>query len=274
MNNSPLKIIFVTGSLLYNSMVIQRVAQYWPTSVKAIILGNFIYPKKGLLSGARMVIKKAGWKYFFFKVFETFIFKIMVYTKGDKSKMLLFNRLSQLYKISLLHTRDLNGKKEVDFIRNLNPDLIISMIPQKIGDEIIKIPKMGVINLHPGLLPEYRGFGGYFWPLVENFGFYGYTIHFINEEIDAGDIILREAFPITSKCTVQNMYYSSMKYGSEGLFKVLEQFGENRVERKPQSVARYPCRPWPNAKAIRLLKENGYPLFRFKDLWEIYKNDF
>lgn len=136
------------------------------------------------------------------------------------------------------------------------------------------IPRLGVINLHPGLLPQYRAFGGYFWPLVEGSPDYGYTIHYINDVIDGGDIILRQSCPIPADATVQKLYYLSLKKGADGLARVIEQFRDGTVKRQPQSIEGFPCRPWPDAAALRRLRQKGCSLFKLRDLWEIYRDDF
>ena len=277
MNASPelpkLRVVFATGPLVYNSMVVERVIQSGKFTVPAVILGDFIYPKMSLLRGAWTAYKKCGWQYFIFKVFETWMMKLALFAKGSRSRYHFFSQLSGLYGVPFKETRNLNSPEIIEFLKGLKPDVIVSMFAQKIGDEVMKIPRLGVINLHPGLLPEYRSFGGYFWPMTDDFGSYGYTLHFINDQIDAGDIILRKAFPITPDSTVQNLYYNSFKHGAEGLVEVLEQFAKGRVTRIPQSVEGHPCRLWPNGEAIRLLREKGYRLFRFKDFFDIYKND-
>ena len=271
--SDQLKVIFVTGSLFYNSRVVERVLQSMPGAVRAVIVGDFIYPKIGLFKSIVRVVQKAGWQYFLFKVFETLATQALVLLKGRKSRFHLIDDMTRLYGVPVLYTKDLNAKRDVDFMRKFDPDVIVSMIPQKIGDEVMSLPKIGVINLHPGLLPEYRCFGGYFWPMVHDFGSYGYTIHFINEKIDAGDLILREAFPITKESTAQNLYYYTLKHGAEGLLKVLADFKAGRVERHPQDAEKFPLRPWPDSAGIKELRKKGYALFRFKDLWNLYKND-
>ena len=75
------------------------------------------------------------------------------------------------------------------------PDLIISIRYRKIlHEQAIAIPPMGVINLHSGLLPEYRGAMATFWSMLNKENNYGSTLHFITDRgIDTGAIIDRSS---------------------------------------------------------------------------------
>jgi methionyl-tRNA formyltransferase len=76
-------------------------------------------------------------------------------------------------------------------IKRLDPDLIISIrYGHILKNEVIKIPKHGVINLHSGLLPDYRGVMATFWAMLNNEKEIGTTLHYIDDgTIDTGRII-------------------------------------------------------------------------------------
>ena len=81
-----------------------------------------------------------------------------------------------------------------EFIRRINalaPDIFISIRYGKIfREDILKIPSHGVINLHSGLLPAYRGVMPTFWAMLNNENTIGTTLHWIDSiKIDAGPII-------------------------------------------------------------------------------------
>lgn len=76
------------------------------------------------------------------------------------------------------------------FILNLKPDLIwITDYKFLIPKKIIKIPNLGVVNLHPSLLPKFRGRAPLNWAIIEGERVTGITAHFVDEGIDTGPII-------------------------------------------------------------------------------------
>jgi len=90
-----------------------------------------------------------------------------------------------------------------DFIHSLSPDLIVvSTFSQIIIKTIIQIPKYGVINIHPSLLPRYRGTTPTAWTLINGEEETGISVHFIEDEmIDSGRIILQSRLKIMPEDT-------------------------------------------------------------------------
>jgi len=76
-------------------------------------------------------------------------------------------------------------------VAELEPELIISIRYRKIlKDDFIAIPSKGIINLHSGRLPEYRGAMATFWSMLNAESLIGSTLHFISDgTIDTGNII-------------------------------------------------------------------------------------
>ncbi|MBE0472575.1 MAG: methionyl-tRNA formyltransferase [Methyloprofundus sp.] len=81
----------------------------------------------------------------------------------------------------------------VEWINNLKPDIIVVFsMSQLLKDNIFSIPKYGTINLHPAILPEYRGPNPDFWQYYNMEMNPGVTVHYIDQGEDTGDIIFQE----------------------------------------------------------------------------------
>nr|WP_252728879.1 formyl transferase [Aliiglaciecola lipolytica] len=87
--------------------------------------------------------------------------------------------------------KDINSLAGIQRIAEQKPELIISIrFGQILKDPIISIPSLGVINLHSGKLPDYRGVMATFWAMLDNKEEIGTSLHFIDScQIDAGKII-------------------------------------------------------------------------------------
>lgn len=82
------------------------------------------------------------------------------------------------------------SKKVFKFIQNLQPDLIwITDYKYIIPESIINLPPMGVINLHPSLLPNYRGRAPLNWAIINGEKHVGLTAHYVDGGVDTGPII-------------------------------------------------------------------------------------
>jgi len=85
---------------------------------------------------------------------------------------------------------DLNSKTTVNFIKEINPDMVLIFGCYLIKEPLYSALPANTINLHAGLSPRYRGSATLFWPfyfLEPNYA--GATFHYIIAEPDAGDII-------------------------------------------------------------------------------------
>ena len=83
------------------------------------------------------------------------------------------------------------------WVRSKSPDLIVVYsMSHLLKENIISIPKYGVINMHPSLLPIYRGPNPLFWMYYNMEKKGGITIHYIDKGEDTGEIIFQESYDI------------------------------------------------------------------------------
>lgn len=91
-------------------------------------------------------------------------------------------------------------------LSDLAPDYVLSIHFQYIYPrEVLEIPAHGVVNLHPAYLPYNRGWHTPTWAIWDQTP-YGATMHFMNEEVDAGDIIARREIEIRPQDTADSLY--------------------------------------------------------------------
>jgi methionyl-tRNA formyltransferase len=100
----------------------------------------------------------------------------------------------------LKNTQDLPTPNEVDglaLLQSSNPDLIVSIRYRRIlRENAIAIPRHGVINLHSGILPDYRGVMATFWAMLHGEAEIGTTLHrIVDSGIDTGPIIKISRLP-------------------------------------------------------------------------------
>jgi len=85
-------------------------------------------------------------------------------------------------------------------VEDFSPDLIFSLYYRKIlKQEILDIPDLGCINIHPALLPEGRGPAPSLWNVLNGDKYAGSTMHYMVEGVDAGDIIAQKKIEIEGR---------------------------------------------------------------------------
>lgn len=91
------------------------------------------------------------------------------------------------------------------------PDLIVSMHYRYIlSPDVLHSARGNSFNLHPSLLPRYRGCSSLAWALINGDTEAGYTYHYMDEGIDSGNIILQKRLPIYSWDTGQTLNHRIM----------------------------------------------------------------
>ena len=101
------------------------------------------------------------------------------------------------YQIPVFDIQTPNGREFLDKLKALRPDVIINQSQSILKKELLSVPTIGVINRHNALLPKNRGRLTPFWVLFKKEKETGVSIHFVSEEIDAGEIIVQEKFAVT-----------------------------------------------------------------------------
>lgn len=128
-----------------------------------------------------------------------------------------------------------DNKEITDTIKQMNPDIICVVAYGKIiPKEILEIPKYGVINVHPSLLPQYRGPAPIQWAILNGDEKTGVTTMYLNEEMDAGDIILQKETEINENETSGELWDRLSKIGAKLLLDTLEQIEKENAPRKKQ----------------------------------------
>jgi methionyl-tRNA formyltransferase len=109
-------------------------------------------------------------------------------------------------------------KENIKFLASLELDYILSVhFPYLFTKEILKIPKIGILNLHPAYLPFNRGWHTPTWAIYESTPF-GATFHWVDEGIDSGDIALQKQIAISWSDTAHTLYQKVLQCEIE-LFK-------------------------------------------------------
>lgn len=119
----------------------------------------------------------------------------------------------------------------VDEIIDLKPDLIISSYYRKIfPKELIKVPSLGIVNIHPSLLPYYRGPVPTAWAILNGESEFGITIHKVDAGIDTGDILVQKKYDIGSDETGYELYLRAMELGANLFIDNFDKILANEIE--------------------------------------------
>ncbi len=110
----------------------------------------------------------------------------------------------------------------------------VACFPKRIPSALLAAPRWGFLNVHPSLLPHYRGPHPLFWMLQRGERRFGATIHFMDEQLDTGDIAAQAEFDLPDGLWGEQIDSALSHCGAELLLDVLHQLERNLLARRAQ----------------------------------------
>jgi len=102
---------------------------------------------------------------------------------------------------------DVNSQQSLDLFMKLKPQLILcAAYPQIFQRPLLDLAPLGAVNSHPSLLPRYRGAHPHFWVLVMGERKTGVSMHYMTDQVDAGDVIVQVPISIENNDTYSSLY--------------------------------------------------------------------
>lgn len=117
-------------------------------------------------------------------------------------------------------------------LEKLRIDLVLNVHALYVMCEaVLRVPRLGAYNLHPGPLPQYAGLNAPSWALYYGATEYGVTLHKMAPGIDTGDIAYEAAFPIVDRDTAISVYSKCVRHGVPLISKLI-----NALDKDPDSL--------------------------------------
>jgi methionyl-tRNA formyltransferase len=137
--------------------------------------------------------------------------------------------------LDLIATDNVNTPEIVDKMRAVAPDLIlVAAFGQLLKDPILTMPRLFCLNVHASLLPAYRGAAPLQWGIWNGDKTTGITIQKMVKKLDAGDILVQEAFPIEPDWTSVELLEKAAVVGGECLLRAVKLVESGKFTLVPQ----------------------------------------
>lgn len=137
----------------------------------------------------------------------------------------------------VLWPETINDLSLIDQLEILDPDLVVMAgFTEILGRDVIGALSP-ILNVHPSLLPAFRGPHPEFWTIAEGATEGGVTIHLVDKGIDTGDIVAQARFPIESWLTAGDFHHRCIAVGTRLLTGLLADLDPRDIPRWEQSGA-------------------------------------
>lgn len=220
-------IVTITEEPLYINPFIRQVIEAVPSDVKRIYIvkGTVVRGKEfsqkisylltlGLISGPVQLLKRVvtagGFK----------IFSILPYLK-HKNPLSIVTVADQL-NIPVTYVENIHSKVFLAHLKNEKPTIIINQAQAILNKEFLSIPTIGCLNRHCAILPKYRGLLAPFWTYLNREEESGVSIHFIDEEIDNGPILVQKRVKIERFDTFDSILEKDFQLAPEAMLEAID----------------------------------------------------
>jgi methionyl-tRNA formyltransferase len=193
----------------------------------------------------------------------------------DGRRFLTFGEVERHRGIPVSVLLNPNVAPGLDAVTAFAPDLILTIRYGAIlKSPVIRIPRFGVLNLHSGLLPAYRGVLAVFRALLNGDSEIGCTLHYISDgTIDTGDVIGVERVPVSKDRSLLAHILSLYPPGIAMMAKAVDALSRGEtLERLPQATSGGAYYTYPTAEDWAGFEKRGWRVTRPDDLLEVSRH--
>lgn len=182
--------------------------------------------------------------------------------------------LHSMLKLRNISFTDAMAKSEefYEFASNSDPDMIISMHYRSlIPGRVLRLAKDGSVNLHPSLLPAYRGTNSVAWVIINGERETGFSYHRMDEKFDTGSILLQERILVEETDTAFSLFHRQISRAMARLEEVIEKMVKGDTGFAQVGEASYYARQlpfggvidprWSEAQVERFIRGMTFPPF-------------
>ena len=253
-----LRTVFCTRGGLYAARVLERLARCETLELCGIVRSERILDARfGFARGARALIRRCGLAYASYLWCAT--------TLADSLGAARVAARAPGRSVPVLVTRDINTPAGLGFLARRSPDLLVSaFFDQRLGAAALEVPAIGGVNIHPSLLPEFRGVDPVLRARLARVDSLGVTLHWMTSGLDEGPILAQQALPLPPRASLLEATAALFTAGAELLAASVGRISQRDPGTPQRAAGSY--QGWPARHEVRALRALGIPLMRVADL--------
>jgi folate-dependent phosphoribosylglycinamide formyltransferase PurN len=152
------------------------------------------------------------------------------------------------YGIPVIETNNVNDPEMITALEADRPDVLIGLGTRILSPALLKLPRIGSLNAHSSLLPNYRGGTTEFWQLVHGEAETGVTIHWMAPQVDEGEVVSQASWPIPGRSNHHRLRLMSLFNRLEVWRDVVQHLLDGQVQQIPQGLPKTPTYRHPSLR--------------------------
>lgn len=258
LNKTLTRVILCTYPGIFADAVIKELQEKQFIELAGLVYSNRIFSASETWAGsAWRLIKTSGINYAILQFLQTDGYRLL-------KRILLSKPIEK--NVPVWHTKNINNESGLAFIKELNPDVILlANFNQKVSQAVINTPGLACLNIHPALLPDFKGVDPVFAALYSARPSLGVTVHLVDENFDTGAILIQDQMTAEQGSSVFYHQFQLFRLGGKLAAQVIKQLREGALQVTKNTGGHYDS--WPTKNQIRQYKLRGGQLITLKEYW-------
>ena len=260
MVNKSVRTIFLSSGGLLGDSVLHSLLQNKTLEVVGVVRSRRVMLKNaGFLRGAIAFFARCGVVYTVYIWLITTFAEFLGLFTGTGSITARARRSG----IPVCHTKNVNGPEGLAFIEGLSAGLlVVAHFDQRLDAPLCSGPSRRCVNIHPSILPHYRGIDPVFQTMRKRDTHFGVSIHAVSSEIDAGPVLCQVSLSSTPASSVLSLTLDLIQVGVQRLASVDLNALPAVLE---ATVAEDSYHSWPTGRQTLELYQAGGKLISLQD---------
>jgi folate-dependent phosphoribosylglycinamide formyltransferase PurN len=273
-------ILLVNDDVSYSSLLAYPTLKHFSKYISGIFVQDGILNSENSSSDIfNKVKKKSGFRYAQNLVLEILSYKIAILVRNlfrmnkheDDCYVETNAKLGKIFNIPVFQIKgSIHDKIWLEKIIKLKPDLVICIrYAEILKKSLLEIPDKGVINFHPSLLPKYKGLGPVFQAFAHDEKEIGFSFHYINENIDEGEIITQKKIKIKKNDSVSRLTISAHVLGGFELLSIIKTIENNTVQTLKKLKTEENYFSWPEKEQVKIFFKSNKKYISVRDFFSL-----
>jgi methionyl-tRNA formyltransferase len=261
--SSKIRVVFCTYPGIFADTVLNTLQQNQPIEIIGLVYSTRIFSaKETWLNSALRLINTSGLSYTILQFLQTDLYLLL-------RKFSHFPALEN--SVPVYRTKNINTPEGLAFLKSLNADVILlANFNQKVCAEIISLPRLACLNIHPSLLPDYKGVDPVFAALYANETTVGVSVHLVDKEFDTGNILAQSEITTDANASVFYHHLQLFQQGAKLAAQIIQNLPDSLVKQVQNGDGNYDS--WPTRAKIRMFKQRGGRLITLKEYIDAVRN--
>jgi methionyl-tRNA formyltransferase len=155
--------------------------------------------------------------------------------------------------IPVYEVSQLSNSETIGLLAELRADVFaVCCFPKRIPSSLLRLPRLGALNVHPSLLPAYRGPDPLFWIYRNAEPVTGVTVHVVDTGLDTGPIVGQRTVPVTPGIPGNFLWDRLASAGSQMLADAIVRALEGSLQPVPQNEQNASYFGWPSRRDLTI----------------------